>query len=168
MSLQRIEMHYDGVENMFSVKGFNDNVTAEALMHILETIKDNTPNSALFDVRIKLIGKNKKDVEILTIKEFTKRIEDMVSEEKDAIKNAASNATIRITLYLSNGSMLQAECDLDTARDVMEAYEKPETRPREHALFSDIHDRHYAIPYANIVAAYCDFIDEGSELHDIK
>ena len=168
MSLQRIEMHYDGVENMFSVKGFNDNVTAEALMHILETIKDNTPNSALFDVRIKLIGKNKKDVEILTIKEFTKRIEDMVAEEKNTVENAASNAVIRITFYLSNGSMIQAECDIPTAHDVMNPYEKPELRECLFILFSDIHDRHYAIPYDNITAVYCDYLEKGSELHDIK
>lgn len=168
MSLITVEISYDSEANVYTIKGLKKNPPAEVLAHILDTIKNETDPSQLFDLTIKLVGKN--GVETMSIQDFIKRIEKDLKENEKEPKNdqPTLRCVIRITFYLSNGSMLQAECDLDTAHDVMDAYEKPETRPVEHALFQDIHDRHYAIPYANIVAAYCDFIGEGSELHDIK
>lgn len=166
MSVIKVEMSYDSESNVYTIKGLKKNPPAEVLAHILDTIKNETDHSQLFDLTIKLVGKN--SVETMSIQDFIKRVEkDFKENEKETGEDQPTpRCVIRLTFYLSNGSMLQAECDLDTARDVMEAYEKPETRPREHALFQDIHDRHYAIPYNNIIAAYCDFIDEGSELHD--
>lgn len=168
MSLIKVEMSYDSKSNVYTIKGLKKNPPAEVLVHILDTIKNETDHSQLFDLTIKLVGKN--SVETMPIQDFIKRVEKDLKENKKETKDdqPTPRCVIRITFYLSNGGMLQAECDLDTAREVMEAYEKPETREIEHALFSDIHDRHYAIPYANITAAYCDFIDEGSELHDNK
>lgn len=168
MSFIKVEMSYDSKSNVYTIKGLKKNPPAEVLAHILDTIKNDTDHTQLFDLTIKLVGKD--SVETMPIQDFIKRVEkDLKETEKETEEDQPTpECVIRITFYLSNGSMLQAECSLDTARDVMEAYEKPETRPVEHALFQDIYTRHYAIPYANIVAAYCDFIDEGSELHDNK
>ena len=168
MSVIKVEMSYDSKSNVYTIKGLKKNPPVEVLAHILDTIKNEADPSQLFDLTIKLVEKN--SVETMPIQDFIKRVEKDLKENEKETKNdqPTPRCIIRITFYLSNGGMLQAECDLDTAHDVMNAYEKPETRPVEHALFQDIHDRHYAIPYTNIVAAYCDFIEEGSELHDIK
>ena len=168
MSVIKVEMSYDSASNVYTIKGLKKNPPAEVLVHILDTIKNEVEPSQLFDLTIKLVEKN--SVETMSIQDFIKRVEkDLKENEKETKTDQPTpSCVIRITFYLSNGSMLQAECDLETAHDVMDAYEKPETRPVEHALFQDIHDRHYAIPYTNIVAAYCDFIEGGSELHDIK
>ena len=168
MSVIKVEMSYDSKSNVYTIKGLKKNPPAEVLMHILDTIKNEVEPSQLFDLTIKLVEKN--NVETMYIQDFIKRVEKALKENEKETKNdqPTPRCVIRMTFYLSNGGMLQAECDLDTAHDVMNAYEKPETRPAEHALFQDIHDRHYAIPYTNIVAAYCDFIAGGSELHDIK
>ena len=168
MSVIKVEMSYDSKSNVYTIKGLKKNPPVEVLAHILDTIKNEADPSQLFALTIKLVEKN--SVETMSIQDFIKRVEKDLKENEKETKNdqPTPRCVIRITFYLSNGSMLQAECDLDTAHDVMDAYEKPKTRPVEHALFQDIHDRHYAIPYANIVAAYCDFIEEGSELHDIK
>lgn len=164
MSVIKVSLEYDHDKNMYTIKGLKKNAPAEVLERILETIKDETHTRDIHDLTIKLVGKD--EVEVLSLQEFLKRIEESVKENKKEDDQPTPGCIIRITFYLSNGGMLQAECNLDTARDVMEAYEKPETRPCEFALFSDIHERHYAIPYDNITAAYCDFMDEGSELHD--
>lgn len=169
MSLQKIEMCYDGTENIFSIKGLNKNTSPEALVHVLETIKDNTPKNALFDVRIKLIGDHKKNPEILTIKELTDRIKEYTAsfKDEDVTEDMPLKGTIQITFYLSNGCTLVTECGVPTAHEVMMPYEKPELRGTcPFMLFSDVHDRHYAIPYNNVTAAYCDFLEEGSETHD--
>lgn len=169
MSVIKVSMSYDSTKNVYTIEGLKKNPPVEVWAHILDTIKKETDTEQLFDLTVKLVGKD--SVETLPLKDFIKRVEKEVGmpesvENCDTVEEVFSNCIIRLTFYLSNGSMLQAECSLDTARAVMEAYEKPETRPCEFALFLDIHDRHYAIPYNNIIAAYCDFMDEGSEPHD--
>jgi hypothetical protein len=169
MSVIKVSMSYDSATNVYTIEGLKKNPPVEVWAHILDTIKKETDTKQLFDLTVKLVGKD--SVETLSLKDFVKRVEKEVGmpesvEDCDTVEEAFSNCIIRLTFYLSNGGMLQAECNLDTARAVMEAYEKPDLRPDRCALFQDIHERHYAIPYDNIIAAYCDFINEGSELHD--
>ena len=157
MAMVKVSMQYDSKNNTFIVKGLKKTAPAEVLERILETIKEEADPNSLHDLTIKLMGEQ--EVAILSLKDFT----TLVQETLEEITKEELEDTVEITFYLKSGCTLFAAVNIDTASYIMSEYEGESERTSNMALFTDINNRHYAIPFDNIVAAYCDYIKKDAE-----